>query len=472
MDGGVAPLAGDSVVPLPGALPLSLRELAARITELAGHLNAANAHWLALIAEFDRRAGWSDGATRSCAHWLNWKCGLTLGAAREKLRVAHALEHLPQVRGAMARGALSYSKVRAITRVADSRTEEMLLEIALHGTASHVENVVRHYRRACELEELSREARQQAARCVTWRFDDDGSMVMSVRLPAEAGVALVDAIDRAVDEGFHSERASRRDAALDPAARRFQAVAPRGHGVSEEMRVPIGARRADALARIAESFLAHGFGASAGGERHQVVVHVDEHTLRCGLEHGPAIPVETMRRLSCDASVVRIVEDARGEPLDVGRKTRSIPPALRRALQSRDRGCRFPGCAHTRYVDAHHVRHWAQGGETRLSNLVTLCRFHHRAVHEGGVQVQLLDDGALRFLDAHGNVFALPDPPDGSVEALRAQQVARGLAVDASTAVNRWGGERIDYDIAVAVLLSRRSRARRDHSNLESSLRR
>lgn len=454
MDGGFAPLAGEIVV----SPPLPLRELAARITELAGHLNAAHAQWLALIAEFDRRAGWSDGATRSCAHWLNWKCGLTLGAAREKLRVAHALEALPRVRAAMARGALSYSKVRAITRVADARTEEMLLEIALHGTASHVENVVRHYRRACESEELSREVRQQAGRRVSWYFDDDGSMVMAVRLPAEAGVALAEAIDRAVDEGFHSERASRRDAALDPAARRFQVMAPQGSGVSAETRVPMGARRADALARIAESFLAHGFGASSGGERHQLVVHVDEHSLRCELAHGPAIPVETMRRLSCDASVVRIVEDARGEPLDVGRKTRTIPPALRRALQSRDRGCRFPGCTHTRYVDAHHVRHWAQGGETRLANLVTLCRFHHRAVHEGGVRVEVLDDGALRFLDARGDVFALPDPPAGCVDELRAQHVERGLTVDASTAVNRWGGERIDYDIAVALLLSGRAR--------------
>ena len=141
---------------------LTLRELEAQITELAGHLNAANFRWLSLIAEFDRRHGWSDGATQSCAHWLNWQCGIDLGAAREKVRVAHALEKLPRVAAAMARGELSYSKARALTRVACAQTEEYFLSIALHGTAAHVEKLVRHYRRAQEAAELSREARQQA----------------------------------------------------------------------------------------------------------------------------------------------------------------------------------------------------------------------------------------------------------------------------------------------------------------------
>ncbi len=161
MDGGFALPAVEFPESSSATLSLPLRVLAERITELAGHLNAANAQWLSLIAEFDRRAGWSDGATRSCAHWLSWKCGLGLGAAREKLRVAHALEDLPRVRAAMAPRALSYSKVRALTRVADVGTEAMLLDIALHGTASHVEKVVRHSRRACEAAELSRTARRR-----------------------------------------------------------------------------------------------------------------------------------------------------------------------------------------------------------------------------------------------------------------------------------------------------------------------
>src|SRR5512140_3397955 len=138
--------------PSPEALrDLSTRDLVSSITELAGHLNAATRRWLALIAEFDRRKGWSDSVTQSCAHWLNWQCGLDLGAAREKVRVARALEELPLIAAAMARGELSYAKVRALTRVASPATELDLLSIALHGTASHVEQLVRQYRRVQEV---------------------------------------------------------------------------------------------------------------------------------------------------------------------------------------------------------------------------------------------------------------------------------------------------------------------------------
>lgn len=166
---------------------LSLPELEAQITELAGQLNAANYRWLTLIAEFDRRQGWSDGATHSCAHWLNYRCGLDLGAAREKVRVAHALARLPKISEAMRQGQLSYSKVRALTRVACPATEECLLNLALHGTAYHVEKLVRTYRRAQEAEELSREAQQHATRSVSYFYDEDGSLVVKARLSAESG---------------------------------------------------------------------------------------------------------------------------------------------------------------------------------------------------------------------------------------------------------------------------------------------
>src|SRR6187431_1778402 len=174
-------------------------ELATEICTLAGHINAASHRWLVLIAEFDRRNGWSDCATQSCAHWLNWKCGMAMGAAREKVRVARALENLPKVAAAMASGCLSYSKAREITRVASAETEDYLLMIAEHGTAQHVEKLVRAYRRCQEAEELSREARQQQNRCVSFRYDDDGSLVLDCRLPAEAGVRFMKALDVAVE---------------------------------------------------------------------------------------------------------------------------------------------------------------------------------------------------------------------------------------------------------------------------------
>ena len=145
-----------------------------------------------LIAEYDRRNGWSDGATQSCAHWLNWKCGIAMGAAREKVRVARALENLPKVSAAMACGKLSYSKVREITRVASVATEDYLLMIAEHGTAQHVERLVRAFRRCQDAEELTREARQQQTRSITYWHDDDGSLILNCRLPAETGALHVE----------------------------------------------------------------------------------------------------------------------------------------------------------------------------------------------------------------------------------------------------------------------------------------
>src|SRR4030095_635402 len=164
----------------------TLDELAAEICTLAGRINAANHRRLTLIAECDRRNGWSDSVTQSCAHWLNWKCGIAMGAAREKVRVARALEKLPKVGAAMECGKLSYSKAREITRIAGPENEDYLLMIAAHGTAQHVENLVRAYRRCQEAEEMSREACQQQNRRVSFRHEDDGSLMLICRLPAEA----------------------------------------------------------------------------------------------------------------------------------------------------------------------------------------------------------------------------------------------------------------------------------------------
>ena len=135
---------------------------------------------------------------------------------------------------------------------------------------------------------------------------------------------------------------------------------------------------------------------------------------RCEIEHRTAIAAETARRLCCDAGIVPVVDGANGEPLSVGRRTRSIPPAVRRALSNRDRGCRFPGCTATHRLHGHHVKHWANGGETSLDNLILLCPTHHRLVHEGGFDVQRLDDGAFRFTNPHGLAIKPPHPQEAS----------------------------------------------------------
>jgi hypothetical protein len=467
-----------------------LPELEARITELAGHLNAAGHRFLVLLAEFDRREGWADGATRSCAHWLSWKCGIDPGAAREKLRVARALQALPQIGAAMGRGELSYSKVRALTRVASVETEASLLMIARHGTVDQVEAVVRGYRRAQQAVELSREARQHAGRALRWHHDEDGSLVMQVRLPAEGGALVLQALQGAMEAAAERTGEPTGEQAVQSTAHPVALVAAlatqpamQARVVSAETAAGTHAdasgspdapdapdaptapspdtptqRRADALVRLAESWLAHGERSLAGGDRQQLVVHVDVATLaasapgRSELEGGPVLSAETVRRLGCDASLVAIVEDGEGRVLDVGRRTRSIPAALGRALRARDGGCRYPGCTHTRPVEGHHVEHWAHGGATRLSNLVLLCRRHHRQVHEGGARVRLLDDGAAVFTDARGRRIEAAPPTTGSPEWIAATHRREDPSIEPHTALGQWRGERLDLGWVVAGL--------------------
>jgi hypothetical protein len=336
----------------------------------------------------------------------------------------------------------------------------VLLNIALHGTAHHVEKLVRQFRRVQEVEALTREARQQANRSLTWRYDEDGSLHLTVCLPAETGALVMRALRAAIPEAPNGHQERPHDS----------------NDVSAETSSPSdppptwAQRRADALGVIAESFLAHGAEALKGGDRQQIVVHVTQAALkdgdrgRCELDEGPAIAVETARRLGCDASRIEITEDEVGEPLDVGRKTRTIPPALRRALESRDKGCVFPGCTHTRFVDGHHIHHWADGGETKLSNLVSLCRFHHRAVHEGGLKVERCHDGAWRFIKPDGESIESCSPghslPLTDWTALTKLNVGLGLNIDARTAVTRWRGERMDSGLAIESLLYRTRKAR------------
>ncbi|HUF64604.1 MAG TPA: DUF222 domain-containing protein [Gemmatimonadaceae bacterium] len=422
---------------------VSTPALVAEITNLAGHLNAGNARFLSLIAELDRRRGWAEWGVKSCAHWLNWKCGIGLGAAREKVRVARALETLPQLAVAMAEGRVSYFKARELTRVATASNEDYLLNIALCGTASHVEDVVRGYRRALDAAELSREAVQQRDQSFWFHTEPDGSMSIRGRVPAEIGALFKKALQAAED------------------SLPIPKNVPAGTFSDADDAQRSRKRRIEALATLAESFLTTGPRDLSGSDRQQIVVHVDAETLqhrhagRCELEHGPSIASETARRLSCDASVVRVVEDAKGEPLDVGRKTRTIPPGIRRALQVRDQGCRFPGCCSRRYVDGHHVKHWADGGETRLSNLVTLCRFHHRLVHEGQVLIQTLNDGAFRFTRPDGRSYDSPLPTAARWQDLATNQPIR---ITPQTAITGWSGEALDVDHAVGWLLQRAER--------------
>ena len=352
------------------------------IAELAARLHAATYELLVLLREFDERAGWNCGFL-SCAHWLHWRTGIDLGAAREKVRVAKALASLPLVSAAMQRGAISYAKARALTRVATPQNEASLLDLALAGTAAHVERFVRAWRRVDRLEAAREtEVRHLRRELSTW-VDDDGMVVIRGRLTPEIGAVVHRALEAAADRLF-----------------RESTGAPSGAAMAEE--VTSGQRRADALGLLAETALSADLDPGTAGDRFQVVLHVDASESASSHPNGTLevadgalyVSEETSRRVACDGSIVVMHHNPSGTVLDVGRKTRTIPPGIRRALLARDTRCRFPGCS-ARRCDAHHVVHWIDGGGTCLENLVLLCRRHHRAVHEGGFTLAQHPDSSL-----------------------------------------------------------------------------
>ena len=460
-------------------------DLGDEIATLAAHIHAATYRLLTLIAEFDRLQGWEPEGHRSCAHWLAYRTGIDLGAAREKVRTARALKQLPQISTSMEQGELSFTQVRALTRVATPESEEALLELALCSTAAQLERTVRAWRLMSRCDENELEKVRHRSRCFSVFPDEEGMYLVRGRLDPEVGAMLMRAIDAANDALF---RASTSEAST-----------------SEEIEPK--QRRADAVGLLAERALAMGFGCakrsgavaeggrtdnertdnerthSAAGqgtaeqtvgadivplsgtraERYQVVLYVDACTLenesepgRSELEDGTRVSAETSRRLSCDASVVRLTKapgskvhgansGLDGAVLDIGRKTRTIPPALRRALEARDRGCRFPGCG-LRFTDAHHVRHWADGGETKLENLVLLCRFHHRLVHEEGYTVHIPRGERPYFLDPRMRLLSdapppLPPLPPEPVEVLVRQNGLRAVEPGPLTSAARYKRE-------------------------------
>ncbi|MCP4765197.1 MAG: DUF222 domain-containing protein, partial [Gammaproteobacteria bacterium] len=409
------------------------------------HINAASYRLLQLVAELDDEEPWGAWGLTSCAHWLNWRCGIGMNAAREKVRVAHALKQLPLISASFATGELSFSKVRAVTRIADADNEAELLDLARYATAAQVEKLVRAYRRVGRLEERERAAAQHAARELTYYYDDDGSLVIRARLPADEGAVVLQALNAAMD-------AQESDAESEDVTAVTSAVENR-----------FAQRRADALTTMAETTLRHGPAPQSSAERYQVVVHITAETLaadedgRCELDNGQRLAQDTVRRIACDGSLLHLTEDIAGNPLDIGRKTRAVPPALRRALQARDAGCRFPGCSHRRFVDAHHIEHWADGGKTSIDNLVQLCRRHHRLVHEGGFGLEKIADGRIRFTRPDSRIIDdHPRLPGGTIEALRYGNQQADQAIDASSWVIP--GDELDYGIAIGGLLSLRQK--------------
>lgn len=408
-------------------------ELEDELAKLSAHINAATARWVELARKF-REAGGAAGD--DLARWLTFRCGISGHEAREVVRVAEALEEQPAIRAAFARGELTFTKVRALTRVATAASEEGLLELAGALTASQLERALRAFRRIAA--EEARETHE--LEYVDYHFADDGSLYLRARLPAEEGTLVVKALEAARER----VRERRREAE----GARFASPSPSAPWE------PPRSTQVEALVDLAQAAL------SATGEvasgRARVVVHVDAAALtgeragRCELEHGPVLSSETALRLGCDAETVTEIERD-GLPMSVGRTRRTVPPRLRRALEARDEGiCCWPGCESRRHLDAHHRTHWAHGGETNLANLVLLCWHHHRLVHEGGYSIEDGPAGGLRFRNRYGVLCPSVPPrsPPGSVDELVSHHALLGLAIDETTSRNGHG-DLLGLDLAV-----------------------
>lgn len=455
-----------------------IEDLGDEIATLSAHIHAATHRLLTLIARFDSLRGWEIPGHRSCAHWLAARTGIDLGAAREKVRAARALEALPQTSAAMARGELSFSQVRALTRVAHADSEGDLLVLARGTTTAQLERMVRAWKVGNRKDEAERERERHASRTFSVFPDDNGMYVVRGRLTPEVGALLMRAIEAASDALYRERSVVVASSHPDVAAPAGGSSASSGGSGSEARATAAlsvdpdrdaAQRRADAIGLLAERALAAGFAAAVSNasmsqdesvlpisgtraQRYQVVLHVDAATLETGaepgrseLEDGTRVSAETSRRLSCDASVVRVKHARDGVILDVGRRTRTIPPALRRALDVRDRGCRFPGCG-LRFTDAHHVVHWADGGPTSLANCLLLCGWHHRLVHEGGWRIDWWGEGRPVFLDPRGHAhfdggWTPPALSEEPVEALIAMNERSGVRPEASTPGARWRWE-------------------------------
>jgi len=396
----------------------SVDEIDAAIARLVRQMNAESYRMLVLVRDFDDRFGYAKWSFKTCAEWLAWRSGISLSAAREKVRTAQALRTLPVIAAAFADGRLSYTKVRALTRVAQEHDEDLLLAYALDAPATRVVERCRQIRNA-QPESVHSARRVWERRALSvWRDEAHGTMRLTVELPIEEGELIVRALDCAVAAGDVSND-------VDPDAIESKSTAWQ-------------VQQADALVAVAKSYL--GGGADREGstaDHYQVVVHVDEKSLRGGVGRSD-LPIETVKRLLCDCSLVAVVEGTNGDPLDVGRKQRTASTPLRRALYARDRGCTFPGCHRTRYLDGHHVHHWINGGETRPDNMTLLCTHHHRVLHEGGYRIVREADGTLRFVTADGRTipragYRLEDFVDDDIGAASENPSAEGFRAELSS---------------------------------------
>jgi hypothetical protein len=411
---------------------LSTDELGSRIVALSGRLAAATCRFLLLVAEFDARDGFCRFGMASTAAWLQYACGTAHRTAVEHVRVARSLAAHPALASEMRAGRLSYSQVRAISRVADLGDDTMLtdlINLARNGTVGQLEDTVRGLR---TVEDQNDELAGRREQYVRRGWTGESQYRISARLDPEAGALL--------------------DSALDAVAA--------GAGLTQ----------AEALVRLAEIGLAAVRDARARELRQDelaaVVVHLDVDRLPADapddtggarsaerarrpvarIDHGPGLSDAVVRRMLCAGRVRTAVRDGT-KVLDLGRSRRLVSTKQFRALVLRDGGCAAPGCRRRRHLHAHHVRHWIDGGPTDLANLILLCGAHHRALHDGAFRIVAHGDETFSFRLADGRDWPQHLDPARLIGTARWVEQEHDVVADAAT--TRWDGSRLDRDLAV-----------------------
>jgi hypothetical protein len=340
---------------------------------LHSEISRSQRELFSFIAEVDRRQAWRDAGARDMAHWLWMRYGISDWKARRWIAAAHALEELPRLAEAFCCGSLGIDKVVELTRFATPETEGRLIAWARGASCGAIRRKGDLALRA-SLDDV-RDA-EEHRRLAWWYFDDGRRFGMEAELPAAQGAVVAGALTRLTET---------------------IPVMP-----GEEDGSFVEARRADALVALASTRVA----SDADPDRATVVVHASLESLAAGcgsqVEGGGVVHAQTALRLLCHGRVQAVIEDQAGEPVRLGRMSREPSAWMLRQLRYRDGECRFPGCGARRYTQAHHVVWWDRGGRTDLDNLILICSFHHRLVHEYGWTVHRDPEGTVRWFQADG----------------------------------------------------------------------
>ena len=403
---------------------LSDSEVADSVMVWAGRVAAGEARLLAFLGEFDARQQWA--GYPSCASWLSWRLAIGPKAASEKVRVARALRVLPITRAAFERGEMSYTQVRAVTRVARPDTEDELVMAARSCSGEQIERLARGLRRAKAAD--STEA-PSADYGVSVRYEDDGTAVLTARLPAEQAAIVLAALETCHEQ---LEVAAQRESSAEDSS-----GADSSAGDFDRAQKRRAVSRQQALLQVAQDWLSFQPSHVRRRAKPRLTAHLDPLSGWARLHNGELLPPGIAKTLSLTQ-------------FDLGRREREVNLPLRQFLGAVDgERCRFPGCRHTRHLKAHHVIWWSHGGPTDLGNLVLLCSRHHSLVHEGRFTMTLHSDRTLTVRAADGTLLpARPALPISSAEEL--DPAGR---VTADTCPNPWAVDRLHLAYAVGVLI-------------------